>query len=384
MIRFTSLPVIMLLVMLAPCLGQSTINPQLPEYLYTKRIEHLDKKTPIKLEYNKHVKAYIDVYTERRREHLANIIARSELYFPLFEEYLAKYNLPLELKYLAIVESALDPRAKSSSGAMGLWQFLYHSGKMFNLNVSSYEDERCDPVKSTDAACRYLAYLYQNLNDWQLALAAYNGGIGEILKAIERSGGKKNYWELRPYLPDQVKGYVPAFIAVNYVMNHYESHNIIPAKPTIRFSETDTVMINKSLTFEQISKASGASMEIISILNPSYTKEMIPVDDRPVRIQLPSKNIIQFIRSEKLLPPTERPSAQLGRWRMPTPIPTEHVVQRGEFFHIIAMKYQTTVEQIMVWNNLKSRNLQAGQKLVIYQQAQPNPFFFIREEKISA
>ena len=149
------------------------------------------------------------------------------MYFPLFEEYLAKYNLPMELKYLAIVESALDPTAKSSSGAMGLWQFLFHASRMFDLNVDTYEDERCDPIKSTDAACRYLQYLYQNLNDWQLALAAYNGGLGVVQNAIERSGGKTNFWELQPFLPAPVQKYVPAFIAVNYAMNNYERHDIV-------------------------------------------------------------------------------------------------------------------------------------------------------------
>lgn len=380
MIRSTTLVALLLFILIFTGFGQSTSNPQLPDYLYAKRIEQLDRKTPIKLEYNKHVRAYIDVYTERRREHLANIIARAELYFPLFEEQLAKHNLPLELKYLAIVESALDPRAKSSSGAMGLWQFLYHAGRMFNLNVTSYEDERCDPVKSTEAACRYLAYLYQNLEDWQLALAAYNGGIGEIQKAIVRSGGKKNYWELRPYLPDQVKGYVPAFIAVNYVMNHYESHKIKAAEPLIRFNETDTVVIHKSLTFSQIAEASGTSMDMISLLNPSYTKEIIPVNELPVKILLPRKNILKFIQEEHKLSPAQKPQANIGVWRMPSPIPSLHTVQRGEFFHVIAMKYQTTVDQIMRWNNLKSKNLKTGQKLIIYNQPQAQPFFFIREE----
>ena len=383
MIR-TTLTAIIFFTILFKGSAQSTSNPQLPDYLYAKRIEQLDKKTPIKLEYNKHVKAYIDVYTERRREHLANIIARSELYFPLFEEYLAKYNLPLELKYLAIVESALDPRAKSSSGAMGLWQFLYHAGRMFNLNVTSYEDERCDPVKSTDAACRYLAYLYQNLGDWQLALAAYNGGIGEVQKAIVRSGGKKNYWELRPYLPEQVKGYVPAFIAVNYVMNHYESHKIKPAQAVISHNETDTVVIHKSLTFSQIAQAAGTSMDMISLLNPSYTKEIVPVTDQPVKILLPKKNVITFILEEKKLLPAQKPEANIGGWRMPSPIQSRHIVQRGEFFHVIAMKYQTTVDEIMRWNNMKTKNLQTGQKLIIYNQPKAHPFFFIKEEILSA
>ena len=381
MFRFCTSIIFLFLLQLPVC-GQSTANPQLPDYLYASRIEQLNKKTPIKLEYNQHVRAYIDVYTERRREHLSNIIARSELYFPLFEEFLAKYNLPLELKYLAIVESALDPCAKSSSGAMGLWQFLYHAGLMFNLNVNSYEDERCDPVKSTDAACRYLAYLYQNLQDWQLALAAYNGGIGEIQKAIVRSGGKKNYWDLRPFLSEQVKGYVPAFIAVNYVMNHYSSHKITPSNPIIRFSETDTVVLYKTLTFSQISAASGASMELISLLNPSYTKEIVPADEKPVKIVIPKKNVIPFIEKEKMLFPALKPVANIGFWRQHSPVASKHIVQKGEYFHAIAMKYQTSIDQIMQWNRLTSKNLRIGQQLTIYKYPLSAPFFFIAEEKI--
>lgn len=374
--------IVMLLSLSGVLPAQNTDNTQLPEYLYAKRIEKLDKQSPIKLEYNKHVKAYIDVYIEKRRTHLSTIIAKSELYFPLFEEYLAKYNLPLELKYLAIVESALDPRAKSSSGAMGLWQFLYNAGRMFDLKVSSYEDERCDPRKSTDAACRYLAYLYQNLNDWQLALAAYNGGIGEIQKAILRSGGKTNYWELRPFLPDQVKGYVPAFIAVNYVMNHYQSHNITPSPNTIKHEETDTVMIHKSLSFSQIASSSGISMDLLTLLNPSYTKEFVPVDEKPVSIVLPRKNIIEFIKAEQAMTETQKPANNVGAWRAPTPQTIRHTARRGEYFHTIAMQYQTTVDQIMKWNNLKSKNLMVGQTLVIYQYPEQQPFFFVREENI--
>jgi len=219
----------------APAENSSVSVTEYPEWLYETRFKELDSKTPIKLEYNDQVKAYIDVYVVKRREHLSRIIGRSQYFFPLFEEYLSKYNLPLELKYLAIVESALDPRARSSSGAMGLWQFLYQASRMFDLKVDSYMDERCDPLKSTIAACQYLDYLYRNLNDWQLALAAYNGGLGVVKKAIERSGGKKNFWELQPYLPAEVKAYVPAFIAVNYVMKYYRNYDIEPIPYFISF-----------------------------------------------------------------------------------------------------------------------------------------------------
>ncbi len=341
--------------------------PEFPEWMYESRLKELDQNTTIKLDYNKQVRAYIDVYTLKRREHFSRIIGRAELYFPLFEEYLAKYNLPMELKYLAIIESALDPTAKSSSGAMGLWQFLYQSGRLFDLKVDTYVDERCDPIKSTDAACRYLAYLYQNLNDWQLALAAYNGGLGVVQKAIERSGGITNYWDLQPFLPVPVQGYVPAFIAANYSMNNYAKHEISSTPPIITFDEVDTIYIYKPLSFEQIHKASGTPIELIKWLNPSYTKQYIPVKKNPVPIFLPKENIPTFIQGEKELQPLDAPivsSPPFGD--KDNRFESIHIVRKGEFFHKIAIRYQCRIGDIMEWNNLDTKQLQAGQKLVVW------------------
>ncbi len=325
--------------------------PIYPEWMYQARMIELNKATTIQLDYNKQVRAYIDVYTDKRRDHLSIILGRSKMYFPLFEEYLAKYNLPMELKYLAIVESALDPTAKSSSGAMGLWQFLFHASRMFDLNVDTYEDERCDPIKSTDAACRYLQYLYQNLNDWQLALAAYNGGLGVVQNAIERSGGKTNFWELQPFLPAPVQKYVPAFIAVNYAMNNYERHDIVEKPALITFDQVDTVCITKSLSFQQIISASGTTDALFRWLNPSYTKSFIPVYDKPVCIFLPKANIPAFVRAEKSLKNQEAPLAVAnpvgsteGR------VKQYHIVGKGEFFHKIAIDYSCRISDIMFWN----------------------------------
>ncbi len=354
--------------------------PHYPEWMYRSRLEELDKRTVIKLDYNSKVQAYIDVYTVKRRKHLAGIIGKSEFYFPLFEEYLVKYDLPLELKYLAIVESALDPKAKSSSGAMGLWQFLYHTSRMFDLKIDNYQDERCDPVKSTEAACQYLSYLYRNLNDWQLALAAYNGGIGVVQKAIERSGGKTNFWELRPYLPQEVQSYVPAFIAVNYVMNNYERHDIAVDAVPVKFDEIDTVYIHKSLNFEQIEEASKIPREVIQWLNPSYTKNYIPVYDEPVCLFLPKKGVIHFIRAEKYLEEAEEQvvnqeiGSKVGRERI------IHVVSKGEFFHKIAIDNHCRISDIMYWNGMKNRNLYIDQKLVIWRPKKEKPFFFIAKD----
>lgn len=362
--------------------GVSGNNPQVPEYIYQRRMETLDKQSPIKLEYNPQVRAYIDAYLVRRRDHLANIISRSELYFPIFEECLAKYNLPQELKYLAIIESALDPKAKSKSGAMGLWQFLYHAGLMLDLQVSSYEDDRCDPIKSTDAACRYLQYLFQSLHDWQLALAAYNGGIGTVQKAIERSGGKKTFWELAPYLTNEMKAYVPAFIAVNYVMNYYQLHNVVPLTPKYNYQDIDTVYVNMSLGFDQISRASGVSRDDLQLLNPQYIKDFIPYDDMPRLLVLPKNNVSRYIKNEPRLRPDAAPDL-VGYFGQQIEVKLTHLVKAGEYLHKVAMMYNTSVEKIMEWNNLMTKDVKVGQRLTIVQQEPAHKFFFVVQEMLN-
>ncbi len=380
-----ALPVALLLSLLSPlstsAQGLGT-NPQVPDYIYARRMEKLDQQSPITLEYNTQVRAYIDVYLARRRGHLANILGRAELYFPIFEEYLSKYNLPQELKYLAVIESALDPKAKSKSGAMGLWQFLYHAGLMMDLNVSSYEDDRCDVRKSTDAACRYLKYLYQNLGDWQLALAAYNGGLGQVQKALQRAGGgKKSFWELSQYLTPEMRSYVPAFIAVNYVMNYYRQHNVTPATPAFTLADVDTVYVNMPLSFDQISRASGVKREVLQQLNPQYVKDFIPYDDTPRRLTLPRDNIPRFLRNERQLHPDAAPdlAGYFGNVIIRRDTIT-HVVEKGEYLHKIAMRYHLTVDQIMAWNNMESKDIKIGQRLTIIYDREISPYFFVVDE----
>ena len=370
--------IVILGVLLAIEIHAQSKNPQIPEYIYQSRMAQLDKQSPIKLEYNAQVRAYIDVYLERRRDHLANIISRSQLYFPIFEEYLSKYNLPQELKYLAVIESALDPKAKSKSGAMGLWQFLYHAGLMLDLKVTSYEDDRCDPLKATDAACRYLAYLYQNLEDWQLALAAYNGGIGTVQKAIERAGGKKSFWELAPFMTDEMKAYVPAFIAVNYVMNYYDLHNIVPSKPNYTFSDIDTVYVNMSLSFDQLVRATGVDRQSLQQLNPQYIKDFTPYDDMPMLLVLPKSAVNRYIKNETKLKPDVSPdlTGYFGIKNLEAIVST-YVVQKGDYLHKIAMKYNTTAEQIMEWNNMATKDVKIGQKLQIREFREISPYFFV-------
>jgi len=359
----------------------STTKVTIPESTVREKLKDLGKLTPIALDYNKIVQAYIDVYTVKRRDHLQRIIERSNLYFPLFEECLSRYNLPMELKYLAIVESALDPKAKSTSGAMGLWQFLYQASKMFDLEVNTYVDERCDPVKSTEAACKYLQYLYRNFNDWQLALAAYNVGIGEVKKAIERSGGKRNFWELSPYLPEAARSYVPAFIAANYVMNNYQLYNISNLHNGYRPTDIDTITINKSLTFEQISRTIDLKVDDIAQLNPMYLRNYIPVTGQNVTIVLPVVKIPLFIRQLEQMKEETAPLAyDWGNAGKGPKVKVTHTVERGEYFHKVAMVYRCNVEDIMTWNNLKTKDLKAGQLLTIYTTASTSPYFFICNE----
>jgi membrane-bound lytic murein transglycosylase D len=346
--------------------------PEFSDLVLECRMMEIDKKTPIQLDYNNIVDRYIDVYTVRKRKQMGRMLGLAQLYYPIFEECLAKYDLPIELKHLAIVESALNPLAKSKSGATGLWQFMYHSSRMFDLHIDSYVDERRDPYKSTEAACRYLNYLYRIFNDWQLALAAYNGGPGVVRNAIQRSG-KSTFWEIRPYLPTETQNYVPAFIAVNYAMNYTTEHNIFPVAPKLFFRETDTVRIVKPLYFSQISKALGIPKDILLFLNPSFKTNYIAVYDKKVKLILPADKVADFISKEEQLYNAEKPlsgyAAAPAAGSKENKIKIEHVVQKGEFLHQIAMNYLCTVDDIKVWNELTTTFLYAGRKLDIWLDA---------------
>ena len=365
--RCVFLPVILLTIEWGVYANQNSV----PAYLIESRIEKLNLQTPIPLEYNQYVQAYIDVYTVKRPDHLAGILSRSKLYFPLFEEYLDKYGLPLELKYLAVVESALQPQAKSSSGAYGLWQFLYQASRMFDLKVTSYIDERADPVKSTDAACRYLKYLYNNFNDWLLAISAYNVGIGAVKEAIKQAGGEKDYWKLRPFLPVQARGYVPAFMAVNYVMNYYHSYDIKPLPETFHYDELATCNVKGGISFEQISRLTGISVEVLRFLNPVYKRDYIPVPDTgdEVSIVVPEEQLEIFNQQRSKFFTEETPTPQKAQAYGDTTGRRKiiHIVQKGEFFHSIAMEYECRIEDLMHWNNLKDKQLYAGQRLIVWE-----------------
>jgi len=357
--------------------------PSYPEDTYRKRMAKIDALSPFDLVYNDAVRPYIDMYSKKRRSLTSRMLGLAQLYFPLYEEKLTKYNMPLELKYLSIIESALNPTAKSKAGASGPWQFMYQTGLMYNLNVNSYVDERCDPEMATEAACKYLKYLHGLYNDWNLALAAYNAGPGNVNKAIRRAGGKVDYWAVRPYLPLETQGYVPAFIAVNYVMSYYKEHNIFPTQPKYFHYEIDSVYITANVTFDQVSKIVSVPVEDLKFLNPMYIKGVIPGSARPYPLNLPKKAVGDFMANERLLyqalektvvvakvdssssHTASDPNAEVAT------IPTStkkvvYTVQKGEYISLIARKFQVKVSEIMEWNNLKAEGLYVGQKITVY------------------
>tara|TARA_R110001583_G_scaffold7286_3_gene36289 strand:+ start:14821 stop:16134 length:1314 start_codon:yes stop_codon:yes gene_type:complete len=338
---------------------------------YTWRIEKLNEASPVQLDFNDIVKRYIDVYSIRHRDKTAEILGLSEIYFPIFEEYLDKYGLPLELKYIAVIESALNPKARSRSGATGLWQFMYHASRMFDLKISSYVDERMDPVKSTDAACKYLQYLYRIFGDWQLAIAAYNGGPGVVRDAIKASGGKTNFWEIAAFLPDQTRTYVPAFIAVNYVMNYNKEHDIIPNDMEFSYLKLSDVNVKQALSLQTVSKELGISISDLRRLNPIYKLDFIPKSELPAKLTLPIDKALAFVELETKLYSVHQTKVlyQDIETNMSSTKGKKcivHVVKAGEFFHKIAMKYACTSTNIKKWNNLTGDMLHIGQKLKVW------------------
>jgi membrane-bound lytic murein transglycosylase D len=341
--------------------------PRYDALVYESRLAKLNAQSPCDLVYNQQVQGYIDLYVLRKRVLVERMLGLSQLYYPMFEEQLDKHNLPLELKHLAVIESALNPTATSRSGARGLWQFMYTTGKMFNLNVNSYVDERCDPYKSTQAACEYLKFLYGMFGDWQLVLAAYNAGPGTINKAIRRAGGgKKTYWEIRPYLPVETQGYVPAFIAANYVMNYHLEHNLYAIAPRKTFFDVDTVTVTQQVSFSQFEAVLGVPLDEMQFLNPMYKLGVIPVSmTEHYQVVLPANKVGAFVSNEQAIYSYLKIDTAMTALAVQQ-VMKVHTVRSGEHINSIAKKYKCTVADIRSWNNLKSNYLKPGQKLTIY------------------
>jgi membrane-bound lytic murein transglycosylase D len=341
--------------------------PTCDEYVYESRLAKLDAVSPFDLQYNASVKAYIELYTLRKRNMLSRLLGLSQLYYPMFEEILDKYNLPLELKHLAVIESALNPTARSRAGATGLWQFMYPTARMYNLNINSYIDERSDPYKATMAAAEYMQFLYSMFNDWQMVLAAYNAGPGTINRAIRRSGGKKTYWEIRPYLPLETQGYVPAFIGANYAMTYYAEHNVYPSVPLKTYFELDTVVIKEPLTFSQLAQALDVSVDEIQYFNPIYKKQIIPSGGHV--LTMPKTTLGKFISNEEEIYAMLRKQAEEQKLVTATTIKEvqlSHVVRKGETLKSVAKKYGVTVTDLKTWNLVGKKGLRPGRRLVIY------------------
>ena len=345
--------------------------PVYPDSILAERIENLNIQTPFELTFNKNVKNYIRTYSVKKRDLTSKVLGLSELYFPLFEEQLDKRNMPLELKYLAVVESALNPTANSRAGAKGLWQFMYGTGKMYGLKSNSLVEDRFDPIKSTDAACRHLQDLYNIYGNWSLALAAYNSGAGNVNRAIRRAGGVKSYWAVWPYLPRETRGYVPAFIAVVYIMNYSAEHNIYPVEPSFFSAETDTVIVNDVLSFDQISELMGISKADLKYLNPTFKRGIIPsTKDKKYALTLPQEYIPEFIEKEKELYDYKSKKG-IEREKLLAEIKKAkqrniHYVRSGESLGLIAQKYRCSVRSLRSWNNLRGNTIYPGQKLVVF------------------
>lgn len=343
--------------------------PRYDDYTYQTRLAKLDVVSPFDLVYNEHVKGFINLYTVRKRESVSRMMGVAQLYYPMFEEVLDKYNIPLELKHLAVIESALIPYARSRAGATGLWQFMYPTGKMYGLNVTSYLDERCDPYKATVAAAEYLKNLYSMFGDWQMVLAAYNAGPGTISKAIRRSGGKKTYWEIRPYLPVETQGYVPAFIAANYVMTHGPEHNIYPAIPRKTYFEVDTVIVKEQMAFDQLSQALDITTDEIQYFNPQYRKNIIPSGGN--MICLPKNKIGVFLNNEQAIYAAIDAQKKEGVVAESfAEVKKVHTVRSGEKLSSIARKYGVSIADLKTWNYVGKRGLKPGKKLIVYVREQ--------------
>jgi membrane-bound lytic murein transglycosylase D len=351
-------------------------NPEYPDSVYIQRMSLMP--TIMEMSYNEIVRKHIDVYTGRMRNQLSFILAISNFYMPIFEDMLDAYDLPIELKYLPIIESALNPSAVSRKGASGLWQFMIKTGKRYGLESNSLVDERRDPIKSTWAAVCYLKDLYNIYHDWNLVIAAYNCGPGNVNKAIRRSGGQTDYWSIYPYLPRETRGYVPAFIAVNYVMNYYNDHNICPVEVAIP-TDSDTLHINQPLHFEQITDICDISLEQVRNLNPQYKKDIIP-GGKTYTLRLPYDKMSVFIDKQDTIY-THRINELFSNRAVVTANTTRattgrnsvvsvngviyHKIKTGESLSAIARKYQVSVNDLKKWNNLGNNNIIAGKQLKI-------------------
>ena len=344
---------------------------ELPTDTLKARLERLNEKTPFNIAYNPSLEQVIKSFLTKKRGLIQRMMTASQFYFPLFEEVLDQQNIPLEIKYLAIVESALNPRARSRVGATGLWQFMYATGKLYDLEVSSYVDDRMNPIQSTKAAAKYLAKLYAIFNDWDLALAAYNSGPGNVNKAIRRSGGYTNYWNIRGYLPRETAGYVPAFLATMYLFEYASEHGLKGERVERNYFETDTIRVKERITFDQIATLLDISKEALNVLNPQYKLDIIPkIKGKIYTLRLPIKHAGLFASNEETIYAFAESEFEKREKPLPALVNSSdrirYKVKSGDYLGKIAERYRVGVRQIKRWNGLRSDNLRVGQRLTIY------------------
>lgn len=360
------------------------VDYELPTDLLKARLQEMDEKSPFHIEYNQGLENIIKSFLKNRKRSFERLMAVSEFYFPLFEEAFDKQNVPLEIKYLAVVESALNPKAVSRVGATGLWQFMYQTGKQYGLKIDSYVDERSDPLKATEAAAQYMKNMYAIFGDWDLVLASYNSGPGNVAKAIRRSGGQQNYWNIRKNLPKETQGYLPAFLATMYIYEYHKEHGIKPEKAPIKQFATDTVMIKRQMSFKQISELIDIPVAQLQILNPSYKLNVVPAyNDQTHFLRLPQDKMAVFTSNEsKIYAYVDREANLRERpFQIVRPIVTQdsvntfqrlaqakvryYRVKRGDNLSTIAQKYDVAVEDLKKWNNIRGNKVAYGKNLKI-------------------
>jgi len=350
--------------------------PAIHDELIMERLKCLEKSVP--LTYHNSVRKQIERFMVKQRGQMQYYLMRKDRYFPIFEEVLAKYGLPDELKYLSVVESALIPKAQSWASAVGLWQFMPFTGREYGLAQDFYVDERIDPYKSTEAAAKFLKFLYQRFGDWHLALAAYNSGPGRVDQAIKRSGGKRTFWEIYPYLPNETKAYVPIFIAVTYVFNYHHEHYTDMPKEVYTHIPSDTVQVNQYVNLKELAKQLDVDFEVIQILNPHLKKNLVPKHYKNYSIRLPKEKMEYFSMNrdsimnevkkgtyQQIPYPTLKTDAMMAASTKGKKKVT-HTVQQGDYLAGIAKNYNVSQTDVIAWNKLRTKNVYASQRLVLW------------------